>query len=97
MRAYMPHNKGYRRKTRQLLSSEGKRGLSYLLNEYKVGDRAVIKIDPAQHRGMPHRRFHGKVGTIKQIGKRSVSLNVMIGNKEKNIYTRYEHITPFKG
>ncbi len=97
MRIYMPHNKGYRRKTRQLLSSEGKRGLSYLLNKYEVGDKVVIKIDPAYPRGMPHRRFHGKVGTIEEIGKRSILLNVMIGNKEKSIYTRYEHITPFKG
>jgi len=93
----MPHYKGYRRKTRKLLTSEGKRGLSYLLNEYKVGDKVVIKIDPTQPKGMPHRRFHGKVGVIKEIGKRAALVSVMIGDKEKSIYARYEHIMPFKG
>ncbi len=93
----MPHYKGYRRKTRKLLTLEGKRGLSYLLNEYKPGDKVVIKIDPSQHKGMPHRRYHGKVATVVEVRKRSLVLQLAVGNKIKTIYARLEHVEPFSG
>ncbi|MGC8569024.1 MAG: 50S ribosomal protein L21 [Nitrososphaeria archaeon] len=93
----MPHYKGYRRKTRKLLTLEGKRGLSYLLQEYRVGDKVVIKIDPSQHKGMPHRRYHGRVGVVKEVRKRSLVVEIEVGNKKKLIYTRLEHVVPLKG
>ncbi|MFP3132691.1 MAG: 50S ribosomal protein L21 [Thaumarchaeota archaeon] len=93
----MPHYKGYRRKTRKLLTIESKRGLSYLLNEFKNGDKVVIKIDPSQPKGMPHRRFQGRVGKIIEVRKRSLVVEVQVGNKKKILYTRLEHVVPFKG
>ncbi len=90
----MPHYKGYRKKTRKLLTLEGKRGLSYLLREYKVGQRVVIKVDPSQHKGMPHRRFQGLVGVVKEVRKRSLVLGVKVGDKEKTVITRFEHVAP---
>lgn len=62
-----------------------------------MGQRVVIDIEPSQQKGMPHRRFQGKVGVIKQIRKRSLVLSVMIGNKEKKPVVRLEHVKPFGG
>jgi len=36
--------------------------------EYKPGDKVHIITNPAIHKGMPHRRYHGKTGEV--IGKR---------------------------
>lgn len=90
----MPKYKGYRRKTRKLLTADKKLGLSRLLCEYKVGQRVIIDIDPSQHKGMPHRRFHGKVGVIKEVRRRSLVLDVPIGGKTKTIMVRLEHVKP---
>lgn len=92
----LPSYKGYRRKTRKLLTSDKKIGLSRLLVEYRVGQRIVIDIDPSQHKGMPHRRFQGKVGIVKKIGRRSVVVDVPIGNKVKTIMVRLEHVKPLQ-
>lgn len=92
----MPRYKGYRRKTRKLLTADKKIGLSRLLQGYKVGQRVIIDIDPSQHKGMPHRRFQGKVGVVKEIRKRSLVLDVPTGDKVKTIMVRLEHVKPIK-
>jgi large subunit ribosomal protein L21e len=92
--------KGYRRRTRSLLRKRprehGKLGLSRLLHEYKPGDKTVIIIDSAVHNGMPHRRYHGRVGVI--IGKkgRAFEISVSQGNVKKEIFVRPEHLKPYK-
>ncbi len=89
---------GYRSKTRALLQKEyrekGKLGLSRLLRTYEPGDIVCVKIDPSMHKGMPHRRFQGKVGVIEGRRGRSYLVNLRIGDKEKNLIVRPEHITP---
>ena len=85
---------GFRRRTRSLLrASKTKRGLSSLLIEYNPKDRVVVKIDPSQVKGMPHRRFNGLVGTVREVGRRTVTLDVPIGEKNKILVTRKQHIT----
>jgi len=54
-----------------------------------------VIIDPRQHKGLPHRRYHGKVGKINQVGRRSVTLDIKLGNKSKTLITRFDHIKPF--
>ncbi|HYC27140.1 MAG TPA: hypothetical protein VEB67_03865, partial [Nitrososphaerales archaeon] len=64
----MPKSHGSRRRTRALLRApKTKRGLSSLLVEYNPSDRVVVKIDPTQVKGMPHRRFNGLVGTVTEV------------------------------
>ena len=64
----MPSSHGTRRKSRSILTKSNKiTGVSYLLIEYKPGDKVVIDIDPSEHNTMPHRRFQGKVGIIEQV------------------------------
>jgi large subunit ribosomal protein L21e len=94
-------SKGYRAKTRRLLRKKprerGKIKLSKLLYEYKAGNSVVVKIDPSVQKGMPHRRYHGKVGTV--VGKRGRSyiLSVTQGDAVKEIIVRPEHLEPHKG
>jgi large subunit ribosomal protein L21e len=88
---------GFKHKSRSVLTKKGPRGVSFILQEYNVGDRAVVKIDSSQHKSMPHRRYHGKVGIIQNFGRRSLILDVKLGNKTKTLITRCDHIKPFGG
>ena len=86
---------GFRHKSRSVLTKKSSRGVSFLLREYSVGDRALIQIDSRQHKAMPHRRYHGKVGLVKEVGRRMVILDVKLGEKTKTLITRLDHIKPF--
>ena len=92
--------KGFRRKTRYLLKRKprerGKTGLSKVLREYEPEEKVVIKLDPSVHKGMPHRRFHGKIGVIANKRGGSYVINVTQGKAIKEIIVRPEHITPHK-
>ena len=55
----------------------------------------MVIIDPRQHKGLPHKRYHGKVGTVSWVGRRSVILDIKLGNKSKTLITRFDHIKPF--
>ena len=92
----MPRSHGYRRKTRHLLQVDGskRRGLTPLLREYKVSDKVIIDIDPRQVKGMPHRRFQGKVGVVEEVGRRTLTIRVPIGDKVKKVIARLEHVKP---
>lgn len=91
----MPSSHGTRRKSRSILTKSNKiTGISYLLLDYKVGDKVVINIDPREHTTMPHRRFHGKVGIVEYIGRRIMKVMVMFGNKPKYLQTKLNHVRP---
>ncbi|MBI2937206.1 MAG: hypothetical protein HYY22_03275 [Thaumarchaeota archaeon] len=94
----MTHSKGFRHKTRGLKKdSKHAHGLSNILTQYSVNDEVVIDIDPSQVKGMPHRRFQGKVGVVEEIRPRSLVISLPIGNKMKQISPRLEHIRPHRG
>jgi large subunit ribosomal protein L21e len=92
----MPKSKGPRRKSRSVLTKrvreKGKLGLSRLLAEYEVGDKVVINIDPAIHKGMPHKRFQGKVGTIVEKRGKSYVLDIPQRKTSKLVVARPEHV-----
>jgi large subunit ribosomal protein L21e len=93
----MTKSKGYRKRTRSLLRKKtrehGKLSLSKLLQEYKPGNKVVIKIDSSIHKGMPHRRYHGKVGVIVAKRGKSYEINITQGDCVKEIIVRPEHLT----
>ena len=64
------------------------------MREYKVGDRVVIDVDSRQTKGMPHRRFQGSVGSIEEIRKRSLVIDVPVGDAVKQVIARLEHVKP---
>jgi len=92
----MPKSKGYRHSTRKLFKKsprkKGLQPLGRLLVKYKVGDQVVIKIDPAIHKGMPYRRYHGKFGVISEIRGRAYVVSIKTGNATKQIIARPEHV-----
>jgi large subunit ribosomal protein L21e len=90
----MARSHGYRRRTRSLLKKRESRGLSHILTDYTPDQKVVIKIDSTQVKGMPHRRFNGLVGVVKETGRRAVVVDVMVGNKVKTVISRKEHIVP---
>jgi large subunit ribosomal protein L21e len=96
----MKGSKGYRARTRRLLKKKprerGKIKLSKLLQEYDSGNRVVIKIDPSVHKGMPHKRYHGKIGTVIEKRGRSYVVSVTQGKATKEIIVRPEHLEPYK-
>jgi large subunit ribosomal protein L21e len=85
-----------RRKTRSLLTSRARPGLSRFMIEYGVGQKVAIDIEPSQAKGMPHRRFQGLVGVVKEVRPRAVVVDVPVGDKTKRIIARFEHIKPVK-
>jgi len=62
--------------------------------EYRAGDKVHIVIDPAIHKAMPHRRYHGKTGIV--IGKRGRAyiVQIKVGSKIKTLFVRPEHLKP---
>lgn len=89
------HSHGFMHKARSVMTKDHVRGVSFLLRKFNKGDKALVIIDPSQHKALPHRRYHGKVGTVTSVGRRTVTLDVKLGDKTKTLITRLDHIKPF--
>ncbi len=92
-------SKGFRHRTRKVFKKHiRERGavppLSLLMHEYRPGDKVYIIVNPAIMKGMPHRRYHGKVGVV--VGKRGKAyiVQVKVGSKIKTLFIRPEHLRP---
>lgn len=76
---------------------KGRQPLGTLLYEYKPEEKVVIKINPSVHKGMPHRRYHGKIGLIKGKRGRSYIVRITEGSIERTLILRPEHVKLYKG
>lgn len=100
----MPHSYGYRARTRDMFSRPfGQNGmikLSTYMTTFKRGDFVDIKCNPAVHKGMPFKHYHGRTGVVFNVTKRSVGVRVNkeVNGKilEKRIHVRIEHVIPSK-
>jgi large subunit ribosomal protein L21e len=96
----LARSKGFRRRTRKLLRksprNRGLQPLGGLLREYKLGDKVLVKINPSVHKGMPHRRYHGRIGRIVEKRGNAYVVTINDGGKDKTIITRPEHIKPYE-
>ena len=97
----MKGSKGYYTGTRSLLRkptrSKGKPNIGKLLQEYTLGSEVIVKMDSSMQKSMPHKRFHGKIGTIKEKRGRGYVVSVPQGNAVKDIIVRAEHLEPYTG
>ncbi|MEM0375208.1 MAG: 50S ribosomal protein L21e [Nitrososphaerota archaeon] len=89
---------GYRSRTRTLTtkpagSRMGPRPDVYLV-EYPVGSKVVVVADPSVQKGMPHKRYHGKVGVVLGRRGRGYEVEVYLGSKRKILYVLPDHIRP---
>ncbi len=94
-------SKGYRHGTRRLLKKEprdrGKLKIGKLLVAHEPGSQVIIRIDSSVQKSMPHRRFHGKIGTVVDKRGRGYVVDVPQGDAVKQIIVRSEHLEPYKG
>jgi large subunit ribosomal protein L21e len=93
----MPSSHGTRRKSRSVMRKGNTlRGISYLLVDYHAGDKVVVDIDSREHTTTPHRRFQGRMGVVKDVGKRIIKIYVMLGGKQKILQVKPNHIKPLE-
>ncbi len=97
----MRGSKGYYSGTRSLLRKptrmRGKPDIGKILQEYAIGSQVIIKMNSSVQKSMPHKRFHGKIGTIKEKRGRGYVISVPQGDSIKDIIVRSEHLEPYGG
>lgn len=87
---------GFRRKTRHKLQKKarekGKLSLRKYFQKFEVGQKVLLKGDPAIQKGMYNPKFHGKVGVVK--GKEGVcyQINIKDYRKEKTLVVHPVHL-----
>lgn len=100
----MTHSRGFRCKTRHAFArgfrKHGIIGLTAYNRVYKLGQYVDIKVNGAYHKGMPHHFYHGRTGTVFNVGPRALGVQVHKRVKGrillKRIYVRLEHLSPSK-
>lgn len=100
----MTSSKGYRRQTRKRFSQpfrkHGMPNISTYLTTYKRGDYVDIKVNPAVHKGMPHKYYHGLTGKVAVVHKNSLTVRCTrrFGNKRvhRMVVCRVEHLRKSK-
>ena len=96
----MKHHGGFRRKTRHKLKKNykerGKISIRKFFQEFKQGDRVVLKAESGYQKGMYYPRFHGKSGLI--LNKKGHCYEVLIkdGKKEKLLIVHPVHLVRSK-
>mmetsp|Transcript_57991 Transcript_57991/g.92120 ORF Transcript_57991/g.92120 Transcript_57991/m.92120 type:complete len:164 (-) Transcript_57991:485-976(-) len=96
----MPDHRGYRAKSRHVFRKKihGMPKPSRLLRVFKLGEYVTIKMDPAIHKGMAHRIYHGKTGVVWNVTRNAIGVLVKkkVGNRyrTKKLTVRVEHVKP---
>lgn len=89
-------SKGYRSKSRKKLTKHVReRGLppvSRVIQDFELGARVAIILDPSVAKGQPHPRYWGKVGVVREKRGRAYLIEVRDGGSIKKVISRPEHI-----
>jgi len=87
---------GFRRKTRHKLKKnirqKGKISIHNYLQEFKSGDKVLLKAEPSIQKGMYFPRFHSKVGTVKVKQGKCYKILIKDHNKEKILIVHPIHL-----
>ncbi len=87
---------GVRKKTRHKLQKRprdrGKVKVTNILREFKIGDKVLLKFEPAMHGGMPHPRYKGKEGTVLEQRGRAYVIAVKDLNSLKSVVCAPAHL-----
>ena len=73
---------GMRRKTRHKLKKKARVSLSRNFQDFKIGERVALSMNPSVHKAAYFPRFHGKIGMVK--GRKGKNFEIMIKDKGKN-------------
>ncbi len=92
----MAHHNGPRKKTRyKLKKALRRRGIApatSVIQTFEIGEHVHIVCEPSIQKGMPHRRFHGKTGTVLGQQGRAWMLRIQDGNASKVVIARPQHL-----
>lgn len=92
----MVRHKGLRKKSRsKLLKPPRKRGaipVTKALQTFPIGSRVAIILEPSVVKGMPHPRFQGRIGTVKERRGKAYVVEVREGGKLKKVISMPEHL-----
>jgi large subunit ribosomal protein L21e len=66
--------------------------LRKFLQDFEVGQRVIIDIEPASQKGMPHPRYQGRSGIVVGRKGRAFLVQIRDGSKVKTLITRPEHL-----
>ena len=89
-------SKGLRSKSRHVLQKKPRsRGFSPLtraLQQFDVGARVAIDLDPSVTNGMPHHRFQGYTGVVEGMQGNAYLVGIVVGKKHKTLVVIPEHL-----
>ncbi len=92
----MPKSKGFRYKSRDLLTRpmKGRQGPNpeIYLQDFQPGEKVVIKLNPTVHKGAPHKRYHGKVGEILGKRGRAYLVRIRLGESFRTLIVLPDHL-----
>jgi large subunit ribosomal protein L21e len=93
----MPSSNGPLKGTRGKLSNDPReRGASppqRAIQEYDIGQKVHLKVDPSVSEGRFHPRFNGHTGTVVGTQGRAFKVEINDGGKDKTLITRPAHLT----
>lgn len=87
---------GMRQTLRKKPRDRGIPPITRFLREFQIGEKANIVIESSSQKGVPHRRYHGKVGTIVDTRGDAYIVRVQMDKTHKDLIIRPEHLKPVK-
>ena len=94
----MRSGRGFRTGTRRKFKrpQRAKFTVERYLREYIPGQVIMIESDPSSPKNMPHYRYKGKTGKVVRKRGRAYVVKIKLGDKEKTLMLRPEHLRPGK-
>lgn len=77
---------------RKLKKPIRKSGITKYLQEFKIGEKVCIDIDPSHHSGMPLPRFQGRIGKIKGKQGHAYKVEITDGGLTKTLIVDPAHL-----
>ncbi len=86
-----------RHKMKKALGSKGKISLTNYFQEFKTGDRAVLKAEPAYQKGSYPLKFHGRICVVGDRRGKCYEVLIADGGKKKTLLVHPVHLIRSKG
>lgn len=87
---------GFRRRTRhkyqKSLKQKGKISVQRYFQEFNVGDKVLLALEPAVQKGMYFRRFHSNVGVVAGKQGRCYMVTISDLGKQKTVIVHPVHL-----
>jgi len=92
-------SKGFRTGTRRRMKKGFKQKFksNTFLQEFKPGNKVVIKIDSSSPKSSPHPRMKGRIGEVKGKRGQAYVVRFKVGNVTKEVITKPEHLKLHSG